>query len=66
MYRIYFQANKTSTHIDTDSYGFAISTAYTEVYSNIIYRAWVVKQTGEIIYICVRDKKGNFIETVLP
>jgi len=65
MYRIFFQFNGATAHIDTGSYGFAVSAAYAEVYARMADRAWVVTASGESIYIAVRDKDDGIQESVL-
>lgn len=65
MYRVYFYGG-TIAYVDIASYGYAVSMAYGEVFSRNASRAWVVKRSGEAIYIAVRQEDDSIIEYVLP
>lgn len=66
MYRVFFYHNGGNAHIDTDSYGYAVSMAYGEVYSRNVSRAWVIKQSGEAIYIATRQEDDSIMESIIP
>lgn len=67
MYRMYAEYGDTDRdHKDVDLYGNAVRRAYNAVIVYGAMKAWVIKSTGESIYIITRKEDGSIVESILP